>query len=283
MSKKITMAKETGLAGRETSEAMQNLWARADAMNDERELPFGEEYSWEYVPVRAIEVREDIQPRDGTSQEAIERYAETFDDLPPALVQAETFVLIDGRQRLEAAALAGKDHIKASTVVIEDADLFLRAVEENSKHGLPLTATERLKAGRKLLALHPDMDNVELAKQTGIPRQTIWRWKEAKSQPAPATAKSRAAKEPPTNEPTPRPEPEPDEPVTATAAPASGISHPAFTAISRFTSVVSNYDPEASASAIAGEDIPKARTEADAARTWLKRYRFNLLGERAGQ
>ena len=61
------------------------------------------------------------------------------------LVDRRTMKVVDGMHRLMAAALRGLETID----VIFDgnkADLFLRAVEENVMHGLPLSQTDRRSA-----------------------------------------------------------------------------------------------------------------------------------------
>ena len=99
----VAVAAETVDKGRrslnEGSQGIREEWSMAAQM----ELQYGGPGMW--VPWRAIEIREDILPREQKfpDRETVERYAADFYNLPPITVQRGTFVLIDGRHRLEAA------------------------------------------------------------------------------------------------------------------------------------------------------------------------------------
>lgn len=163
---------DTGRASRETgSEGMRALWETAAALN--RDQPGG----GEWVPWRTIKILEDVLPREQLDQDAIERYALIFDELPPITVQRDTFTLIGGRHRLDAVLPAFRDHIRIVEVDVPDEELWERAFEDNRAHGVPMRMSERVKAAKKLLARHPDWSDERIAQWAGVSRRAVWGWR----------------------------------------------------------------------------------------------------------
>src|SRR5690606_33649878 len=109
--------------------------------------------------------------------DTVERYAESFDELPPITVQARTFALVDGRHRLEAAARAGSDFIKARFADIPDDELALRAFEANLNHGLPYRTSERIKGLKLMLRHYPEMSNGQLVRRLGLSYETVAKYR----------------------------------------------------------------------------------------------------------
>lgn len=79
----------------------------------------------------------------GEDDEHIQRLAENEADLPPILVQQGTMRVIDGMHRLRAAILNGRRSIDVEFFDGSDEEAFIRAVEQNVAHGLPLTLADR--------------------------------------------------------------------------------------------------------------------------------------------
>jgi len=123
------------------------------------------------VPIGAL--RPGPTPRRATDEEHIRRLAETDSPLPPILVHRSTMQVIDGRHRLRAALLRGRDTID---VVFFDGSAeraFIRAVEENITHGLPLSLTERKAAATRIMAMRPEVSDRMIATYTGLAAGTV--------------------------------------------------------------------------------------------------------------
>jgi ParB-like nuclease domain len=90
----------------------------------------------EVVAVPVLSLRTADSPRlNGEDKAHIARLAETETALPPILVDRRTMRVIDGMHRLIAASLRGRDTIDVIFFDGSEADVFLRAVQENVTHG----------------------------------------------------------------------------------------------------------------------------------------------------
>lgn len=184
----MAVRSEKGRDGRDASEGMEALWSTADELN--RDIGGG----GEWVPVRAIRVDESLTPRDDIDEGAVARYRDVLDALPPILVQRDTFTLIDGRHRLEAA-VGIADHVRIIEVDCPDTELFEHAVRANRNHGQPLTAKERERAGKRLIRERPSLGNDEIGLIVGVSYSTVRRWRESLDEaPAPPAPKAATPK-----------------------------------------------------------------------------------------
>ncbi len=93
--------------------------------------------------------------------------------LPPVLVHQRTLRVIDGVHRVHAAILRGEATIAAELIDCDDAEVFIRAVQANSSHGLPLSLEDRRDAGRRILATHPQWSDRMIAKTVGLSPNTV--------------------------------------------------------------------------------------------------------------
>jgi ParB-like nuclease domain len=124
------------------------------------------------VPIRSLLAGE--SPRlNGQDTAHIARLAETETPLPPILVDGHTMQVIDGMHRLMAASLKGRETIEVVFFDGSEADVFLRAVEENVAHGLPLTQADRRAAAARIIASHPHMSDRAIGQTAGLAAKTI--------------------------------------------------------------------------------------------------------------
>ena len=93
--------------------------------------------------------------------------------LPPILVHWPSMRVIDGMHRLAAAALRGQHTINAEFFDGTDDDAFIRAVQENITHGLPLTLADRKAAAARIIACRPELSDRAAAARTGLSGKTI--------------------------------------------------------------------------------------------------------------
>jgi hypothetical protein len=123
------------------------------------------------VPISTL--RPGPNPRRATDEDHIHRLAETDSPLPPILVHRSTMQVIDGRHRLRAALLRGHDTIDVVFFDGSEEHAFIRAVEENIAHGLPLNLGERKAAAARIMSMHPQLSNRMIATHTGLAARTV--------------------------------------------------------------------------------------------------------------
>ncbi|MFF1413401.1 transcriptional regulator [Streptomyces sp. NPDC058289] len=124
------------------------------------------------VPVTAVTVGD--SPRSaGADEEHIARLAETEEPLPPILVDRRTMRVIDGMHRLAAARLRGQQTISVKFFDGCADDAFLRGVEANVTHGLPLSQADRRAAAARIVATHPHLSDRSIARASGLGAKTV--------------------------------------------------------------------------------------------------------------
>ena len=100
--------------------------------------------------------------------------AEVSDGWPPIVV-TEDHVLVDGHHRLAAAQQLGLERIAVVVFKGSRADAYVEAVRSNISHGMPLTLSERRRAGVQILAVHPTWSDRRIASCCGLSAKTIKR------------------------------------------------------------------------------------------------------------
>jgi ParB-like chromosome segregation protein Spo0J len=93
--------------------------------------------------------------------------------LPPVLVHRPSLRVIDGVHRVHAAILRGEATITAELVECDEGEVFVLAVQANSRHGLPLSLEDRRAAGRSILERHPHWSDRMIAKIVGLSPNTV--------------------------------------------------------------------------------------------------------------
>jgi ParB-like chromosome segregation protein Spo0J len=128
----------------------------------------------EVVTVPVMSLRAADSPRmNGEDKAHIMRLAETETPLPPILVDKRTMRVIDGMHRLMAASIQGREMIDVIFFEGSEADIFLRSVEENIAHGLPLSQADRRAAAERIIASHPHMSDRAIGHSAGLAAKTI--------------------------------------------------------------------------------------------------------------
>jgi hypothetical protein len=128
----------------------------------------------EVVTVPVLSLRPADSPRlNGEDKGHILRLAEMDTPLPPILVDKRTMRVIDGMHRLMAASLRGRDTIEVIFFGGSEADMFLRAVQENVTHGLPLSQADRRAAAERIIASHPNMSDRAIGQVAGLAAKTV--------------------------------------------------------------------------------------------------------------
>jgi ParB-like chromosome segregation protein Spo0J len=126
------------------------------------------------VTVPVLSLRPADSPRlNGEDKSHIARLAEIETTLPPILVDRRSMRVIDGMHRLMAASMRGRETINVRFFDGSEADVFLRAVQENVTHGLPLSQADRRAAAERIIATHPHMSDRAIGQAAGLAAKTV--------------------------------------------------------------------------------------------------------------
>ena len=126
------------------------------------------------VAVPVLSLRPADSPRlNGEDKAHIARLVQTETPLPPILVDRRTMRVIDGMHRLLAASLQGRETIEAVFFDGSETDVFLRAVQENIAHGLPLSQADRRAAAQRIVASHPHLSDRAIGYSVGLAAKTV--------------------------------------------------------------------------------------------------------------
>jgi hypothetical protein len=124
------------------------------------------------VPVSSLQLGD--SPRlEGEDEAHIGRLAASEAPLPPIIADRRSMRVIDGAHRLIVALLKGQQTIEVEFFDGTAADAFLRAVEANVTHGLPLTLADRRAAAARIVASHPQMSDRAIAQSAGLAARTV--------------------------------------------------------------------------------------------------------------
>ncbi|MEU6234607.1 ParB/RepB/Spo0J family partition protein [Kitasatospora sp. NPDC047058] len=141
-------------------------------------IPIGIDDRWddepETVSVPILEILPGDSPRlEGEDKVHVLRLAAVESPLPPILVDRRTMRVIDGIHRLMAASLKGRNAIDVRFFDGSREEAFLKAVEANVEHGLPLSQADRTAAALRILKSHPTMSDRAVAKSTGLGARAV--------------------------------------------------------------------------------------------------------------
>lgn len=124
------------------------------------------------VPVESL-LPADSPRLEGLNEDHARALAESGTEFEPILVHRDTGRVIDGMHRLRAVVLRGEHRIAVRHVDGASADLFIRSVQANIRHGLPLTLGDRKAAVLRILTTHPHWSDRAIAAVTGVSPKTV--------------------------------------------------------------------------------------------------------------
>jgi ParB-like chromosome segregation protein Spo0J len=124
------------------------------------------------VPIAAL-VPGDSPRSTGPDQEHVARLAEVEGPLPAVLVRRSDMRVIDGIHRLLAALIRGQETIDVEFFDGTPEDAFLRAVQANVTHGLPLSQADRRVAALRIIRSHPQMSDRAIARASGLGAKAV--------------------------------------------------------------------------------------------------------------
>ena len=127
------------------------------------------------IPLDDLVLDPNLNLRDRLDDFTVERYADSWDRLPPITVYNidDRLLVADGFHRHAAAVMLGKRTIRAEIIegTFTDALDFVSSV--NLFHGLPLTRAERRRAVEVKLKLHHDWSDRRMAEELAVSRELV--------------------------------------------------------------------------------------------------------------
>ena len=127
------------------------------------------------IPLDDLILDQSLNLRDRLDDFTVERYADSWERLPPITVYNidERLLIADGFHRHAAAVMMGKRTIKAEIRegTMTDALDFVSSV--NLFHGLPLTRIERRRAVEVKLKIHHDWSDRRMAEELAVSRELV--------------------------------------------------------------------------------------------------------------
>jgi ParB-like chromosome segregation protein Spo0J len=133
------------------------------------------------IDVNAVVVVGDSPRLAGENDEHVRALAQVIDFTPPILVHKGTMRIIDGMHRLRAAMLIGRPTVRAMLIDCSEAEIFVLAVQENVRHGLPLSLRDREVAALRLLAYATNWSDRMIAETVGLSPGTVAQIRERSS------------------------------------------------------------------------------------------------------
>jgi len=125
----------------------------------------------EQVNISDLKLDRSIWPRGGFDEEAIERYRDCLQELPPVVVDRETMTVLDGWHRVEAHRREGLMAVLVSFDGCAPHLFLARAYALNVRHGLPVSNSRR---DEIILSLHEKgMTQQQIADEMGIHQQRV--------------------------------------------------------------------------------------------------------------
>ncbi len=127
------------------------------------------------VPLNDLVLDPNLNLRDRLDDFTVERYADSWDRLPPITVyEVDGKLLVaDGFHRHAAAVMLGKRTIPAEIIVGSFTDALDFVASVNLFHGLPLTRSERRRAVEVKLKLHHDWSDRRMSEELAVSRELV--------------------------------------------------------------------------------------------------------------
>jgi hypothetical protein len=127
------------------------------------------------VPLDDLVLDPNLNLRDRLDDFTVERYADSWERLPPITVYRvdDRLLVADGFHRHAAAVMLGKRTIRAEIIDGSFTDALDFVASVNLFHGLPLTRAERRRAVEVKLKLHHDWSDRRMAEELAVSRELV--------------------------------------------------------------------------------------------------------------
>ncbi|MGI8550558.1 MAG: hypothetical protein ACR2PL_07150 [Dehalococcoidia bacterium] len=125
------------------------------------------------LPVERVVRRRSDWPRLDHDEERVAYFRDIFDDLPPIVVEADSYRLIDGWHRVEAAVALGRSEIVALVVPPPVDGVLAASLAYAARAAKPLSRADRRHALGLLLRENPRRSDRWLATIVGVSAATV--------------------------------------------------------------------------------------------------------------
>ena len=127
------------------------------------------------LPLDDLVLDPNLYLRDRLDDFTVERYADSWDRLPPVTVYhvEKRYLLADGFHRHAAAVMLGRKTIRAEVLEGSFVEALDFVASVNLFHGLPLTRAERRRAVEVKMRIHHDWSDRRLAEELGVSRELV--------------------------------------------------------------------------------------------------------------
>jgi len=127
------------------------------------------------VPLDDLVLDPNLNLRDRLDDFTVERYADSWERLPPITVfnVDDRLLIADGFHRHAAAIMLGKRTIRSEIREGSFTDALDFVASVNLFHGLPLTRAERRRAVEVKLKLHHDWSDRRMAEELAVSRELV--------------------------------------------------------------------------------------------------------------
>ena len=116
------------------------------------------------IPIQSIRFVKELYPRIKPNDEAIERYRDALDKLPPIVI-ARNGVLVDGYHRWQAHVREGSEQIQAEDLGnLSDAEIMREAITRNASHGQQLSRQDKAREAGRLWKAFENLEPAEREK-----------------------------------------------------------------------------------------------------------------------
>lgn len=134
------------------------------------------------VNVRISELLLDESPRhQGVDPAHVHVLEESGEPLPPILVHSGIMRVIDGMHRVRVAVAQGAQTIEARLFEGSREEAYVLAVQLNTRHGLPLSLSERRAAALHIMTVYPAWSDRAVATTTGLSAKTVAKIRRSRS------------------------------------------------------------------------------------------------------
>lgn len=127
------------------------------------------------IPLDDLVLDPNLYLRDRLDDFTVERYADSWQRLPPVTVYDVDgkLLLADGYHRHAAAVMLGKRSIKGEVLQGSFSEALDFVASVNLFHGLPLTRAERRRAVEVKMKLHHDWSDRRMAEELAVSRELV--------------------------------------------------------------------------------------------------------------
>ena len=127
------------------------------------------------IPLDDLVLDPNLNLRDRLDDFTVERYADSWERLPPITVYnvEDRLLVADGFHRNAAPVMLGKRSIRAEIIEGSFTDALDFVASVNLFHGLPLTRAERRRAVEVKLKLHHDWSDRRMAEELAVSRELV--------------------------------------------------------------------------------------------------------------